>query len=162
MHCLEKHQVALQGREWRQETKELRQQQAQETGPDHTTAVHRCSAMILQGWQEPWAAADNAASSTSHDHVPAQHNTENFLVPGEQGAEPSNSPSSAKPERLFRAVGGMELQALYYSGIITQLLTGKLKSHVNISASSRHCIFKTKTAKCCICSNFPSAPPSSL
>lgn len=131
-------------------------------GADHTTAVHRCSAVILQGWQEPRAAADNAASSTSHDRVPAQHNTENFLVPGEQGAEPSNSPSTSKPERLFRAVGGMERQALYYSGMITQLLTGKLKPHVNTSASSRHCIFKTKTAKCCICSNFPSAPPSSL
>lgn len=33
MYCLEKHPVALWGGEWRQQTKELRQQQAQETGP---------------------------------------------------------------------------------------------------------------------------------
>lgn len=62
------------------------------------------------------------------------------------------------------AVGGTKRQGLCYSDVATQLqlLAGRLKPWVNIPASCRHCISKTKPAKCCVCSSFPSPPPPKL
>lgn len=105
-------------------------------------------------------AAPPALPMSTRQHGTARK-TLGFLV---QGAEPSKSRNAPKPERLLlgceRNVTSRAL--LFRRNYAITITNCRLKPWVNIPASCRHCIFKTKTAKCCICSSFPSPPPPSL